>query len=331
MKDRIACFAQDNIEPKMPSSTARDKKPASAANARFIELGQLPISIRLGRYQSAILYWGYYEPKYWRNYLHTHSFFEICYAYQGTGAFQMMGKVYKVKAGDLFIAKPGEEHEIISNRRDPLGIYYWAFSLVRSSSPGIAQSPVDVLMDRLFQSTKWVARAPSMLATLQMLTQEISNRAAGYPAVINGLVTKLLMDSARAAVTDPILAEAFEPRATSEAQSMVQTASQYILDNLGRPISLRDVAAQVHVSERHLTRLFHQVKKMTVLDFITQVRLEAASHLLLNQQWAVKKIAAAVGYPDVRYFTTLFRRKMKCTPAMFRRRWGTAFADESRR
>jgi AraC-like DNA-binding protein len=306
----------------MPSSVARPVKPVASSDARITELGQLPISLRLGSYQSAILYWGYYEPKYWRNYLHTHSFFEICYAYQGTGSFQMLGNISRVKAGDLFVAKPGEEHEIISSRRDPLGIYYWAYSLTRGP---------ELAMDRFCRSTQWVARAPSVLTTLRLLTREIIDRAAGYPLVIDGLMTKLLLDTSRAVVTDIIQSEALQPRAITEAQSMVQTASRYILDNLGRPISLRDVAAQVHVSERHLSRLFHQIKKMTVLDYITQVRIEMAASLLLNQTWAVKKIAATVGYPDVRYFTTLFRRRMKFTPAVFRRGQGTAYADESRR
>ena len=169
------------------------------------------------------------------------------------------------------------------------------------------------------------------MATLKMLTAEIVDRAAGYPTVIQGLVAKLILDTARATVGRQIRAEQVDSPMRSEAEAVVANACRYIRDNLSRSISLRDVAAQVHLSERHLGRLFSQVKEMTVGDSITQMRMDEAAHLLLNQHWPVKKVAAAVGYPDVRYFTTLFRKRVKMTPAVFRRRQGTAFADEALR
>ena len=78
--------------------------------------------ITLSRWSAEILYWGFFEPKWWRNYLHTHSFFEICYAYAGEGTFRMNGADYKIRAGDVFVAKPTEPHEIVSSqRKHPLG------------------------------------------------------------------------------------------------------------------------------------------------------------------------------------------------------------------
>lgn len=49
---------------------------------RFIDLAILPVSLRLGRFSAQLLSWGFFRPRWWRNYLHMHSFFEICYAYQ---------------------------------------------------------------------------------------------------------------------------------------------------------------------------------------------------------------------------------------------------------
>jgi AraC-like DNA-binding protein len=314
----------------------------SVPRARFVELGQLPISIQLGGHRAETLYWGFFDARYWRNYLHTHSFYEICFAWKGSGVFRMLGTDYAVKTGDVFIAKPGEPHEIISNRRDPLGIYYWAYTLKRVRLSDVAAAPVDVLLDRFAQSACWVVHNPASIATtVQLLTEEIANRSAGYPLVINGLVAKLLLDACRAVVDKARMGqvgtgeagplEEVHPRAQSEAHAMVETASRYIRDNLARPISLRDVAAQVNVSERHLGRLFKQIRKMTVLDYITHARIQSACGLLLDPQLTVKMVASKVGFPDVRYFTTVFGKHMKITPAVFRNRRGTAFVDETRR
>jgi len=64
------------------------------------------------------------------------------------------------------------------------------------------------------------------------------------------------------------------------------------------------------------------------LDFLTTVRMEFASQLLLDRTTAIKDIAAAVGYPDVRYFTTVFKKEMGITPAAYRERGGTTWTDE---
>ena len=94
---------------------------------------------------------------------------------------------------------------------------------------------------------------------------------------------------------------------------------------LARPIQIRDVAAQVHLSERHLSRLFQQVTGSSLLDYLTTLRVQAASQLLLDRTLAIKNIAREVGYPDVHYFTTLFRRRTGQTPAVFREAGGTQF------
>jgi AraC family L-rhamnose operon transcriptional activator RhaR len=105
---------------------------------------------------------------------------------------------------------------------------------------------------------------------------------------------------------------------------------QYLHDNYNRPIKMRDVAAQVHLSERHTSRLFLQVTGTSIKARLTALRVEAASQLLLSGRRPVKEVAEASGFPDVQHFTTLFRRHTGLTPAAFRQRGGTTFADPTR-
>jgi AraC family L-rhamnose operon transcriptional activator RhaR len=309
--------------PLKPIRPAASHSPPIAP-ARFTDLGQLPVTVRLGSYTAQALNWGFIEPRWWRNFLHTHSFFEICYAYAGRGTFQMLGKTYQVKAGDVFVAKPGEPHEIISDRRQPLGIYFWSYTLIRGKLAD--SSPIDALLEAFGRSTRWISRdAPGMKRTLELLTEEAVKRSAGFPLVIDGLVAKLLLDTARAVVDEPMRSEQVEPPAATETEAAVRTACRYIRDNLARSIGVRDIAAQVHFSERHLGRLFHQARGMSIMDYVTNARMEAAGQLLLDQQSPVKKVAAAVGYPDVHYFTTLFRKRNGVTPGAFRKGRGTTF------
>ncbi|WP_201379375.1 AraC family transcriptional regulator [Ktedonobacter sp. SOSP1-52] len=277
--------------------------------------------------------WGFIGPRWWRNYLHTHSFFEVCYAFQGQGLFRFAGVDYAVQAGDVFIAKPGVAHEIISSEEDPLGIYFWSYTLYeRADAYNAPASGVDELLRAYLASPSVVsARTTAMLRTLELLTEEGTRREPGYLQVVEGLVIKLLLDTARSVVDTSDLCEPLPTPVRSPEEAVTQTIKRYLYDNYARPITMRDLAAQVHLSERHTARLFRKVTGDSIMDYLTRLRLEMAAQLLLDRQarMPIKEIAQACGYPDVRYFTTLFRQRTGLTPALFRQQGGTRFFASS--
>jgi len=306
--------------------------PAAAARQRFFEIDSLHLAFRLGSYKIETLYWGVLGERWWRNYLHAHSFIEVCFAYAGRGTFRIADQEHPIERGDLFLATPGESHEIVSSRTQPLGIYFWAFTLLRvpDHTAGEADRPIDVLLESLCHTPNLVVRPSALLEqTLELLTEEISNKQPGYTQALHGLATKLLLDTARA-YTQGIAPEPL-PTFDRGGKSIVATALRYLRDNYSRQIEVRDVAAQVHLSERHLSRLFVRETGKSVLGYLTGLRIEAASQLLLDDALPIKQVARAVGYPDPHYFTTLFGRKTGLTPGVFRQRRGTNFRDESRR
>ena len=323
----------------MPPSRSKRRSAAkrigesgsSEGPLRFHELDRLAIQINAGSFHAEALYWNFLGLKWWRNYLHSHSFFEVCYAMSGSGRFNTDDQSISIQAGDLFIARPGNMHEIVSSRKDPLGIYFWAFTLVPTSSTD-RQSEADRSVTRLLEafalSDRRVSRMQSTTTrTLQLLVDEVCNHAAGYTIAINGLVLNLLLETARCVADGSIPPEEHESPAHSEAEAVVKTAMQYLRDNLSRPIEVRDVAVQVHLSERHLSRLFHEIAGVSVLDYLTNLRIELASQLLLDKEIPIKQVARLVGYPDRHYFTTLFGRRTGMTPAVFRHSGGTKFLD----
>lgn len=291
------------------------------ARNRITELRGLSLTVPLGGFAARIRGWGFYEPKWWRNYLHVHSFFEVCYAYAGRGLFRINGADYEVAAGQVFVAKPGEPHEIISSQDDPLGIYFWSYTLI---PPSKRQSEIDALLHAFLTTGRPVsADVPTMRRTLELLTEEIARREAGYEQVAQALVTKLLLDTARA-VTDMPPAARDEP-APDAAGALAQDMARYLRDNYQRPVRVRDVAAQVHLSERHTNRLFRQVMGVSIKAWLTRYRLEIAAQHLLNRQMTVTEVAYASGYQDVRHFITRFRQHTGLTPTAFRRQGGTKF------
>ena len=63
-----------------------------------------------------------------------------------------------------------------------------------------------------------------------------------------------MLETARAFALDDDLA--VEPVRRDRGPLVVDAMQRHLLDNLARPITVRDVAAAAHLSERHAERLF---------------------------------------------------------------------------
>ncbi|MGW0230128.1 helix-turn-helix domain-containing protein [Actinopolymorpha singaporensis] len=307
------------------------------ANGRALaSLTSARVGVDVAGHRAEFLYWGYYEPRPWRNYLHTHSFFEICYAYAGTGVFRAGEQEHVVVPGTLFVARPGDVHEIVSDTDDPLCIHFWSYTLV----PARTRRPPAVIPERsegrevleLFAApgTRALSQATERIpAVLGLLAAEAAAPGPAYEQLLSALAGALVVETARAVVDEPHL----RPRPTADPagrdERTVATMVRYLQDNYDRTVSVRDVAAQVHLGERQVGRLFRAQTGTTVHAYLTRLRLEIAAQRLLEhsadgEYAAVAEIARQCGYPDVRHFTTAFRRHWGVPPGAFRDGGGTA-------
>lgn len=301
-------------------------------NPQFVELNRLPLVLPLGAFRCELFNWtvvgaDWWEAHGWRNRRHKHSFYEITYVWRGSGWFDMLGTRYPLRPGDLFIAKPTEIHEIISSQAEPLEIYFWSHTLV----PGLSSEArfPDALLNAYIHSQKWVStRDNNIPQLLNLLTDEIIGLQPGYLQAIQGLATKLHVETMRAVIDDADYVSSESLLLRNPQQATLHAMVRYLQDNFGQPISLSDVAAQVYLSERHASRLFKQGMGVSIMHYLTTRRLEIAAQLLMDSQMSVIEVAAHCGYSDPETFTTLFRRTLGVVPRQYRQQGGTVFVPE---
>ena len=86
------------------------------------------------------------------------------------------------------------------------------------------------------------------------------------------------------------------------------------------------VAAMVRLSglaERTFKRRFEHATGLSPLEYVHNLRLEEAKHMLETGGEPIEAVANAVGYEDAGFFGRLFKRKVNLTPAQYRRRFGS--------
>jgi len=101
---------------------------------------------------------------------------------------------------------------------------------------------------------------------------------------------------------------------------IVNKAIEYIRSNYHRDLSLDDISGKVFMSPRYLNTIFKDETGITIYDYITKMRMEAAKKLILDQNITIKKISETVGYNNIQSFIRMFKIFYKLTPIEYRRK-----------
>ncbi|MFC4494449.1 GlxA family transcriptional regulator [Streptomyces ovatisporus] len=86
------------------------------------------------------------------------------------------------------------------------------------------------------------------------------------------------------------------PVAHGGGRSSTGAARDWALRNLGRPLSLRELADVESMSVRTFTRRFREETGLTPVQWLTRQRIERARQLLEETDMPVERVAAAAGF-----------------------------------
>ena len=100
---------------------------------------------------------------------------------------------------------------------------------------------------------------------------------------------------------------------------LVRAAMAYIHDHATEPLSRRDIAQHIGITEDHLTFCFRQELGTTPIEYLQRYRINQAKRLLKGSRQTITEIALNVGFSDASYFSRIFRRETGMSPEAFRR------------
>lgn len=88
-----------------------------------------------------------------------------------------------------------------------------------------------------------------------------------------------------------------------------------------KPWPVAELARQLHLSERQLSRLFLRRLRMSPAAYVERARIEAAQRFLVSSDWPLKRVAASSGYNCTETFIRSFARVTGVSPARYRERF----------
>lgn len=85
--------------------------------------------------------------------------------------------------------------------------------------------------------------------------------------------------------------------------------------NYARNLTLGEISWELNVSESYLGRVFKEITGHTFGEYLTRFRMTKAVEFLSMTQYRVNEVAEIVGVSDSRYFSTVFKKYIGCTPS----------------
>jgi len=89
--------------------------------------------------------------------------------------------------------------------------------------------------------------------------------------------------------------------------------------NISNPdFNVNEIALELGMSRVQIYRKVKALMGYSVNDYIINVRLKKAKHLLLNTDKSISEVSSEVGFSSATYFSTTFKNKFKLSPKEFK-------------
>ena len=212
---------------------------------------------------------------------------------------------YTVKQGGVIFYYPGQRQEYFFEPQDNSVSYYVHFT-------GKDCEETLRRLDLTFVPVLDIGKSAELEVLFEKMIMEHALKQKAYEEYAASLLLGILAVVAR----KKALAES---KINGEHSCYVQRALRFMYDNIGKELTVLDIATTIGLSEGYFSRLFSGAVGMSPYAYMMFLRMEKAKDLLLNADLAISEIARAVGFPDQNYFSRLFKKKVGASPSEYRR------------
>lgn len=88
--------------------------------------------------------------------------------------------------------------------------------------------------------------------------------------------------------------------------------------NYYQPIDIENLTKNLGVSRSHLSKIFKEIEKISMVDYITKIRINHSLELLKNKELKIIDIAYTVGFESLSNYYRCFKKQIYLTPNKFR-------------
>jgi len=250
--------------------------------------------------------------------LHLHNELEINLIVRGSGYYIIDGNKYTFTQGDIILINSNELHRAfetedltmmvvmfdptwlaIEQRYDPELLAPFREIGTRFSNLLDADNPVIEELRRI----------------LNDMEEEYYKQLPSYVSIIRAHLIRFLASIHRSFALQELPKHAAKLQGIETIRKVVEQMEHHIAE----PWSLQQLAELAHLSPSRFSYLFCQIVGTSPMDYLIQLRLGAAVHLLETSEYKIIDICTRCGFRNLSNFNRLFRHYMGRSPSELRK------------
>lgn len=264
--------------------------------------------------------------------MHSHEYSELVIVLAGRAIHLTDVESHPLQTGDVVVINAGRSHgfaeakglqlcnimydpqQFLSGERELESLmgYRALFELgPRSTLP-------TSFSERIHLAIPELAQLNSMLSPLK---HEYEKKDPGWKASVRYQFLALVT----------FLSRTYTAQKSKEATPMLQMARvvSHIQQNYHSQVSVAELAKLAHLSSSQFQRRFKQIYNTSPMQYVTNVRIHAASDMLKDPNRGIAEIARAAGFSTSAFFCETFKRHIGETPTAYRRRFVQIAAENT--
>jgi AraC-like DNA-binding protein len=256
---------------------------------------------------------------------HWHDEIEFILIISGSAMFQIESSLYEVNPAEIIIVGAGELHSAYNLNSDNncicKSLVFNSEMLSSKSSDAIQIKFINPLINNQLNLPHHLACIndneiairiflTNLITTLDSKENNFELMAKSYLYMI---FSKVML-----AVTYKNTNGLLNTNSTSKIYN-IKHIIDYIHINYNKPLSIKELSAEINMSEGHFCRIFKSITFKTPVDYLNYYRTTKAQDLLLSSDKKVLEICMDVGFNNLSYFINIFKKNTGYTPSIFRK------------
>lgn len=245
---------------------------------------------------------------------HVQPCYEISYITSGKGDFYTNGVKYPVTQGDIYINLPGEEHNIIADKEEPLRYFYMAFWFNQFKGEDNRFAHIEKMLesvDKPVIKDRLDINIPFMKAL-----NEIYDTGEYSQYMLETYLMQIVILAYRNFCSN--WEYRYKPvNEDDSAQNVVYSAIAHIDRNVERIGELKEVAELLGYNYSYLSHLFSEETGMTLQSYLNKKRMEKAIEMIKAGDSNITEIAGRLQYQSIHSFSKAFKKTIGVSPAQY--------------
>ena len=237
---------------------------------------------------------------------HQRSYDTISIRLSGRGDFKTQKGNFSVGRGDLLYLPNDTEYQQVSESETLIAIHFINYSSESAQDARVIHfenyGEIEELIGRMYDTWKGLN--------------------VGYHYKCTSMLYELLYrlrclehDSTVGAITD---------------EGKIKNALDHIHANYRKEqIDIGMLADSCALSEAYFRKLFKKIHGKSPVQYIIDLKLDFASHLLQSGLYTVSETAARSGFADTKYFCRLFKSRFSLSPKQYQMNYNSATSQQS--